>query len=118
MKILARVCVEFRDHTGMPVFRVNIADRHCILDAPDSIQEDPIFNLLLADHSLEVVSSKDREKVLELDPIQDTDATGKRKSSPKTTKKPTAGDAAGKDEKAAADAEKAAAAETAAGADK
>ena len=85
MLILSRVCVEFRDH-GIPVFRVNPADRMTLLTAPDSIQADPIFDLLVADGSLEVVNSRTRSKELELDPVQDTDATGKRKTAAKTVK--------------------------------
>ncbi len=85
MLILSRVCVEFRNH-GIPVFQVNPADRMTLLTAPDSIRADPIFDLLVADGSLEVVDSRTRSKELELDPVQDTDVTGKRKNTPKTVK--------------------------------
>ena len=91
MLILSRVCVEFRDHAGMPVFRVNPWERNALMEAPEAIREDPIFALLEAEGSLDVVKSEKQAKVLEADPIQGTDASGKRKSS---NKKKTAAEAA------------------------
>ena len=52
MTILSHVCVDFTDKSGRSVFTVtpNLID--CVLTAPDEIQEDPIFDMLLEDHSL------------------------------------------------------------------
>ncbi len=83
MLILSRVCVEFRDHTGIPFFRVNPWERNALMEAPEAIREDPIFALLVAEGSLDVVKSEKQAKMLEADPIQGADASGKRKSSNK-----------------------------------
>ena len=90
MLILSRVCVEFRDHAGMPVFRVNPWERNVLIQAPEAIREDPIFALLEAEGSLDVVKNEKQAKMLEADPIQGADASGKRKS---TNKKKTAAEA-------------------------
>ena len=87
MLILSRVCVEFRDPRGTPIFRVTPADRLSLLEAPEAIREDPIFSLLVAERSLEVVTSEKQAKQLEGDPMQDADATGKRKPAKATKKK-------------------------------
>ena len=65
MLILSRVCVEFRDSRGTPVFRVTPGDRLSLLEAPEAIREDPIFSLLVAERSLEVVTSEKQAKQLE-----------------------------------------------------
>ncbi len=79
MLILSRVCVEFRSLRGIPLFSVTPAMLNTFQEAPDSIREDPIFNLLIEDGSLEAVVPEKKRKELENDPIQDTDASGKRR---------------------------------------
>ncbi len=89
MLILSRVCVEFRSLRGVPLFEVTPRMINTFQDAPEAIREDPIFSLLIADGSLEAVVPAERQKELENDPIQDTDATGKRKvTEPKKTSTP------------------------------
>ena len=78
MMILSRVCVDFRDRRGKTLFSVTPSDLMVLREAPEAIRDDPIFDLLLAEGSMEVVVSADRRKALENDPVQDTDASGKR----------------------------------------
>ncbi len=78
MLILSRVCVEFRSPAGVPVFEITPAMVHTFQEAPDIIRQDPIFDLLLSDGSLEAAVPEKRRKELEQDPIQDTDASGKK----------------------------------------
>ncbi len=99
MTILSHVCVDFTDKSGRSVFTVtpNLID--CVLTAPDEIQEDPIFDMLLGDHSLEAVRSVAQRRQLENDPAAGVTAEGKK---PKAARKDAAkaadgdGDSAGK----------------------
>ncbi len=89
MLILSRVCVEFRSPHGKPIFEITPRMLNTFQEAPDAIQEDPIFHLLISDGSLEAAVSKSRQKELEQDPIQNTDASGKAEqpAEPKPEKK-------------------------------
>ncbi len=87
MLILSRVSVEFRSRKGIPLFTVTPDMLNTFQEAPESIQEDPIFDLLLSDGSLEAVVSKKRQKELENDPVQDTDASGKKRRTGKNKDK-------------------------------
>ncbi len=77
MLILSRVCVDFRSPEGVSLFEVKPSMLNTFQEAPDAIQQDPIFSLLVSDGSLEAVVSASRKKALENDPIQDTDPSGK-----------------------------------------
>ena len=77
MLIISRVCAEFKNHAGEVVYRVNPGDLGLIREAPETIREDVLFNLLVSDGSLEAVESVNRRKVLENDPMLGTDADGK-----------------------------------------
>jgi len=91
MTILSRVCAEFHDLQGNVICTITPANRFKPLEVPDAIARDPLFQLLVADHSLEAVVSAAQMKTLENDPIQGTNAEGKAPASkvaPET--KPTA----------------------------
>ena len=78
MTILSRVCAEFHDRSGRVIFSVSPADRFSFLEAPEAIQEDPLFHLMLQDGSLEAVRSVRQQKALESDPAGGTSADGKK----------------------------------------
>lgn len=82
MLILSRVCAEFRDHTGAVVYRVTPESRLTFREAPDSIREDPLFRMLVNEGSLEAVSAAGQRKILEADPLKDTDAAGRKIPAP------------------------------------
>ena len=66
MMILSRVCAQFHNVKGETVFTVTPALRNLFTEAPEEIREDPLFRLLILD------------KLLENDPAQGTDASGKK----------------------------------------
>ena len=79
MLVLSRVCAEFRDHTGAVVHRVTPETRLTFQEAPESIKEDPLFRMLINDGSLEATESAAKRKQLEADPLEGTDAAGRKK---------------------------------------
>ena len=93
MMILSRVCALFRNRAGKELYTVTPEKRLTILDdVPEEIQEDPLFDLLVADGSIEVSLSASRRRMLEQDPVQETDATGKALR-PEAPREETAGPA-------------------------
>ena len=87
MKILSRVCAEFCDKNGDPIYRITPADRLVYKDdAPEAIRGDLLFQMLVADGSIEVIETVEQRKKLESDPTAGTTAEG-RKEKPKATTK-------------------------------
>ena len=84
MLILSRVCATFHNAKGETVFAVTPVMRNIFTEAPEAIREDPLFDLLVADGSLEVAVTAARKKLLENDPMKGTDASGKRAEAEKT----------------------------------
>ena len=77
MLILSRVCVDFHDRRHHLLFSVKPNMLLTFQEAPDAIQEDPIFDRLVADGSLEAAVPAARRKSLENDPVSSMDPTGK-----------------------------------------
>ena len=88
MLILSRVCADFHNRKGELVHRVTPAARLTFHEAPESIREDPLFQMLIRDGSLEAAVTPERQKQLEAEPLRGTDASGR--------KEPEAGVPAGK----------------------
>ena len=83
MKILSRVCAEFCDKNGNPIYRITPADRLVYKDdAPEAIRGDLLFQMLVADGSIEVIETVEQRKKLESDPTAGADATGKKAEEP------------------------------------
>ena len=78
MLILSRVCAEFHDRTGRTVFQILPQNLLSFLEAPEAIREDPLFRLMLADGSLEAVTSVKQQRNLEADPLADTTPEGRK----------------------------------------
>ena len=78
MRLVSRVAAAFyrRDHTL--IYEIRARDLLVILDAPDEIRVDPLFDLLVKEGSLQVVSSSEAQKMLEIDPKQGTNAEGRK----------------------------------------
>ena len=68
MLLLSRVCAEFHDRAGQVLFRVTPQTRLTFQEAPESIRQDPLFDMLLHEHSIEVAEDTSRKKQLENDP--------------------------------------------------
>ena len=68
MLLLSRVCAEFHDKSGAVLFTVTPRMRLTFQEAPESIRQDPLFTMLLNDHSIEVADNTVRKKQLENNP--------------------------------------------------
>ena len=101
MMMLCRVCAEFHDKKGAVLYRVrpDMLNR-MMVDVPESIRQDPLFQMLVNDDSLEVVVSAAQKKRLEDDPEVGHDASGK------AVKQETAETTAGSASKAGGNGEK------------
>ena len=84
MLLLSRVCAEFHDPAGTVLFRVTPQTRLTFQEAPESIRQDPLFDMLLHEHSIEVAEDTARKKQLENDPVTP------QEESPVPAKKPAA----------------------------
>ena len=78
MLILPRVCAEFRNPRGDVIFTVPPSARLQVQEAPDEIRQDPLFDMLIAERSLEAVVSAAQQRKLENDPAAGADAAGRK----------------------------------------
>ncbi len=85
MLILSRVCADFYNHRGELVHRVTPANRLTFHEAPEMIREDPLFQLLLNEGALEASVTPVQQKQLEADPLEGTDAAGRKRAPAKKT---------------------------------
>ena len=77
MLIIPYVCAEFHDFSGNPVFRITPAMRGTMVEAPDAIKQDILFDMLVTDGSIKVPETAAQKKVLENDPMVGVTAEGK-----------------------------------------
>ena len=94
MLILSRVCAEFRDKSGAVIFNIPPSRLMSFLDAPEEIQADPLFRMLMEDGSLEAVRSVDQQRELEADPAAGITAEGKKPSPKAAAPAPVSDDSA------------------------
>ena len=88
MLLLSRVCAEFRDRTGAVLFAVTPETRLTFQEAPESIRQDPLFGMLLGDHSIEVTEDKNKKKALEYDPVVSLPEVPEKPEKPEPADKP------------------------------
>lgn len=88
MLLLSRVCAEFRDRTGAVLFAVTPETRLTFQEAPESIQQDPLFGMLVNDHSIEVTEDKNKKKALENDPVAPLPEVPEKPEKPEPADKP------------------------------
>ena len=75
---MPRVCADFYDKNRNILFRITRDDLGKYVEAPDSIQEDPLYRMLLDDGSIKLAPENTRDKRdLENNPYAGADATGK-----------------------------------------
>ena len=87
MKILSRVCAEFKDKKGNVIYRIGPADRLVYKDdAPDAIKDDLLFGALVAEGSIDVIETAAEKKAAEQDPTAGSLADGKKIAKAKTDK--------------------------------
>ena len=101
MVILSRVCADFYDKNGVLLHRITRRDLGNFRIAPDSIKQDPLFQMLVDDGSIKYPADDAKDKALEQDPFAGVTADGKEikqkvapktkaKTKPKTETKPEA----------------------------
>ena len=101
MRIMSKVCAEFHSKSGEVLFRVTPDKLYALTDAPDAISQDPLFDLLVDDHVLEVAGSKADQKRLENDPDKPVKAAKPAKSGKSTKAEKRSDSAAARAEKPA-----------------
>ena len=85
MLILARVCADFYDRNRNLLHRILPVHLGTFHEAPDSIRQDPLFHMLLNDGSLELPTTREKQKQLENDPMKKPGKTGSAKEEPAET---------------------------------
>ena len=91
MLILARVCADFYDKNRNLLHRITPRDLNLFREVPESIQQDPLFQMLVDDGSIKFPADDAKDKSLEQDPFAGTTADGKDiKPKAKPTAKPKA----------------------------
>ena len=68
MLVVPYVCAEFHDRNGTVLHTIQPADLRGVTEVPDSIRQDPLFDMLVRDGSLRVPETKEELKQLENDP--------------------------------------------------
>ena len=88
MKMLSRVCADFKDRNGNVIYRIGPADRLVYKDdVPEAIQEDLLFRMLVEDGSIDVIETAAQKKAAEQDPTAGADATGRKQTKAKADAK-------------------------------
>ena len=77
MLILSRVCADFYDTHRKLLFRITRNDLGLFVDAPESIKQDPLFQMLVNDGSIKFPEDAKTNKALENDPMAGATAEGK-----------------------------------------
>ena len=96
MLILSRVCADFYDQNRNLLHKITQADLGLFHDAPESIKQDPLFQMLVDDKSIKFPEDALTNRALENDPMAGSDASGKEikarttrsKAEPKSETKP------------------------------
>ncbi len=68
MLIVARVCAEFRRKDRSVIYTIRPNELLCFLEVPDEVAEDPYFQVLMADGSIDAPVTKAEIKRLEDNP--------------------------------------------------
>ena len=89
MLILARVCADFYDKNRNLLHRITPRDLNLFREVPESIQQDPLFQMLVDDGSIKFPADAAKDKALEQDPFAGTTPDG-REIKPKVETKPKA----------------------------
>ena len=70
MLIVPYACAEFHDKSGAVIHTIRPADLRLVSEAPEAIRQDPLFDMMVRDGSLQVPETKAEVKKLENDPVQ------------------------------------------------
>ena len=89
MLILARVCADFYDRNRNLLHRILPVHLGTFHEAPDSIRQDPLFQMLVDDGSIKYPADAAKDRALEQDPFAGTTPDGREKK-PKVMNTPEA----------------------------
>ena len=89
MLILARVCADFYDKNRKLLHRITPRDLNLFREVPESVQQDPLFQMLVDDGSIKFPADAAKDKALEQDPFAGTTPDGREKK-PRVETKPEA----------------------------
>ena len=87
MLLIAHVAAEFRDRNGNTLYTIRGSQRNTFLAVPDTIRQDPLFDLLLQDGSIEIPETALKTAALENDPTEGITPDGKKAKVPVTETK-------------------------------
>ena len=90
MLMLSRVCADFYDTHRKLLFRITRNELGLFVDAPESIKQDPLFQMLVNDGSIKFPEDAKTNKALENDPMAGATAEGKEIRETKPKAKPAA----------------------------
>ena len=79
MLILARVCADFYDRNRNLLHRILPVHLGTFHEAPDSIRQDPLFQMLVDDGSIKYPADAAKDRALEQDPFAGTTPDGREK---------------------------------------
>jgi len=68
LKIVPFACAEFHDKSGAVIHTIRPADLRVFSEVPEAIRQDPLFDMMLRDGSLQIAETKKDQKRLENDP--------------------------------------------------
>ena len=77
MLILARVCADFYDRNRNLLHRILPVHLGTFHEAPDSIRQDPLFQMLVDDGSIKYPADATKDRALEQDPFVGTTPDGR-----------------------------------------
>ena len=77
MLMLSRVCADFYDTHRKLLFRITRNELGLFVDAPESIKQDPLFQMLVNDGSIKFPEDAKTNKALENDPMAGATAEGR-----------------------------------------
>ena len=77
MLILARVCADFYDRNRNLLHRILPVHLGTFHEAPDSIRQDPLFQMLVDDGSIKYPADAAKDRALEQDPYAGTTPDGR-----------------------------------------
>ena len=86
MLIIPYVCADFHDKAGNPIFRITGDMLRIMVDVPEAIKQDLLFDMLVADGSIKTPETAAQRKLLEQDPMIGMNADGKEDKSGKVIK--------------------------------
>ncbi len=77
--MISYVCADFYNKKNERVFQVRPADIREFLYPPESIKEDPLYQMLLNDGSIAIANTEEEKKTLEKNMMIGIDAAGRKK---------------------------------------